>query len=273
MIERETSGQMLDRFLSVLSCFSVHAPVASAAEIRERTTLPPTTTTRLIRLLLDRGVLSQTKRGYKLSLRFVGWAEVAKAGSDLVEASTPILSELRDRSGESTGLALLDKDCRYVINNCSSKKSIVFHTEIGQTLPLYAGSGGKVLLAFSDPPPTVERLKKLASGTITSRAKLEKELELIRKRGWAYAQSEREDGLNSVGAPVLDAGGLIGSMTIGGPAFRMGEDRAEELGLMVLDAARELSLAIGYQGKYPPVREANDTNDTKKHDKHEKLRD
>lgn len=259
MAEQETSGQMLDRFVSVLSCFSVHEPVATAAEIRERTGLPPTTTNRLLRSLVDRGVLSQDLRGYKLSLRFVGWAEVAKAGSDLVEASTPILAELRDRSGESTGLALLDKDCRYVINNCSSRRSIVFHTEIGQTLPLYAGSGGKVLLAFTDQQPNLKRLTKLAGGTITSRSKLEKELSLIRERGWAYAQSEREDGLNSVAAPVLDAGGLIGSMTIGGPAFRMGEDRAEELGLMVLDAARELSLAIGYQGKYPPVRDAADT--------------
>ncbi|AFP38915.1 IclR family transcriptional regulator [Mycolicibacterium smegmatis] len=262
MADQETSGQMLDRFVSVLSCFSVHAPVATAADVRERTGLPPTTTNRLIRSLVERGILSQDPRGYKLSLRFVGWAEVAKAGSDLVEASTPILAELRDRSGESTGLALLDNDCRYVINNCSSRRSIVFHTEIGQTLPLYAGSGGKVILAFTDHLPNLRRLTKLASGTITSRAKLEKELEVIRERGWAYAQSEREDGLNSVAAPVLDASGLIGSMTIGGPAFRMGEDRAEELGLMVLDAARELSLAIGYQGKYPPVRDTGDTQNT-----------
>lgn len=261
MVEQETSGQMLDRFVSVLSCLSVDAPVATAAEIRERTGLPPTTTNRLLRSLLDRGVLTQDRRGYKLSLRFVGWAEVAKAGSDLVEASTPILTELRDRSGESTGLALLDNDCRYVINNCSSRKSIVFHTEIGQTLPLHAGSGGKVILAFNDQQVDLTRLKKLASGTITTRAKLAKELELIRKRGWAYAQSEREDGLNSVAAPVLDAGGLIGSMTIGGPSFRMGEDRAEELGAMVFAAARELSLAIGYQGSYPPARDMNNQKD------------
>jgi DNA-binding IclR family transcriptional regulator len=263
MVEPETSGQMLDRFVSVLSCFSVHAPVATAAEIRARTGLPPTTTNRLLRSLVDRGVLSQDRRGYKLSLRFVGWAEVAKAGSDLVEASTPILSALRDRSGESTGLALLDNDCRYVINNCSSRKSIVFHTEIGQTLPLHAGSGGKVILAFNNQQLDVKRLKKLASGTITSRANLAKELELIRKRGWAYAQSEREDGLNSVAAPVFDSGGLIGSMTIGGPSFRMGEVRAEELGAMVFEAARELSLAIGYQGSYPPARDTNDKNDTR----------
>lgn len=258
MVEPETSGQMLDRFVSVLSCFSADAPTATAAEIRERTGLPPTTTNRLLRSLVDRGVLSLDRRGYKLSLRFVGWAEVAKAGSGLVEASTPILAELRDRSGESTGLALLDNDCRFVINNCSSRKSIVFHNEIGQTLPLHAGSGGKVILAFQNQQLDRKRLKKLASGTITSRASLAKELELIRKRGWAYAQSEREDGLNSVAAPVLDAGGLIGSMTIGGPSYRMAEDRAEELGAMVFAAARELSLVIGYTGSYPPARDKND---------------
>ncbi|MDV3130223.1 IclR family transcriptional regulator [Mycobacterium sp. 21AC1] len=263
MVERETSGQMLDRFVSVLSCFSVDAPVATAAEIRERTGLPPTTANRLLRSLLDRGVLSQDRRGYKLSLRFVGWAEVAKAASDLVEASTPILAELRDRSGESTGLALLDNDCRYVINNCSSRKSIVFHTEIGQTLPLHAGSGGKVIVAFSNQQLLPKRLKKLASGTITTRADLVDELELIRKRGWAYAQSEREEGLNSVAAPVFDAGGLIGSMTIGGPSFRMGEARAEELGEMVFAAARELSLVIGHVGDYPSALDMNDRNDTR----------
>lgn len=254
---------MLDRFVSVLSCFSVDEPVATAAEIREGTGLPPTTTNRLLRSLVDRGVLSQDRRGYRLSLRFVGWAEVAKAASDLVEASTPILAELRDRSGESTGLALLDNDCRYVINNCSSKKSIVFHTEIGQTLPLHAGSGGKVILAFSDQRPDPKRLKKLASGTITTRAKLAEELELIRDRGWAYAQSEREEGLNSVAAPVLDAGGLIGSMTIGGPSFRMGEARAEELGAMVFEAARELSLVLGYLGSYPCALDTDDSNGTR----------
>lgn len=253
MAERDSSGQMLDRFLGVLSCFSVHEPVVTSAEIRERTGLPPTTTNRLLRLLFERGVISQDNGGYKLSLRFVGWAQVAKAGSDLVTASTPILSELRDNSGESTGLSMLDNDCRYVLNNCSSRKSIVFHSEIGQILPLHAGAGGRVILAFGDADVREQTLTKLASGTITSRTKLSNELKAIRKRGWAYAQSEREEGLNSVGAPVFDAGGLIGSMTIGGPSFRMGEERSEELGPMVLAAARELSLSIGYQGDYPPT--------------------
>ena len=70
---------------------------------------------------------------------------------------------------------------------------------VGARLPMTAGSGAKVLAAWTD-PATQRTL--LADAVYGERALLE-----VRRRGWAQSVGEREPGVASVSAPVRDTVG------------------------------------------------------------------
>jgi len=86
---------------------------------------------------------------------------------------------------------------------------------VGTRLPMTAGSGAKVLLAFSDP---ATQQAVLPSAKFTDRTLAE-----VRKRGWAQSVAEREPGVASVSAPVRDGNGaVIAAISVSGPIDRMG---------------------------------------------------
>src|SRR6185312_9245663 len=81
--------------------------------------------------------------------------------------------------------------------------------------PMTAGSGAKVLLAFSD---EATQQSVMPTAKFTERALAE-----VRRRGWAQSVAEREPGVASVSAPVRDGrGNVIAAISVSGPIDRIG---------------------------------------------------
>ena len=73
-----------------------------------------------------------------------------------------------------------------------------------------------------------------------------KELTAIRHRGWAASVAEREPGVASVSAPVLDgAGRALASVGVSGPIDRLGRDPGPRYAPSVVAAAREIERLTG----------------------------
>src|SRR6266516_4117581 len=104
--------------------------------------------------------------------------------------------------------------------------------EVGALLPLEAGSGGKVLLAWSEDS---ERFPAVPAA----------ELAIIRRRGWAASVAERESGVASVSAPVLRNRRLLGAICVSGPASRLGQAACRRLAPAVTAAAADLAAMAG----------------------------
>jgi IclR family pca regulon transcriptional regulator len=98
---------------------------------------------------------------------------------------------------------------------------------IGTRLPAFVTSMGRVLLAGL-PDDEVERmlrkagpLHKYTAKTITDPAELLREIDAVRRQGWALVDQELEMGLRSVAAPVVDCTGQpIAALNIGTHASR-----------------------------------------------------
>jgi DNA-binding IclR family transcriptional regulator len=119
---------------------------------------------------------------------------------------------------------------------------------------LHATSSGKVLLAHM---PAKERaallseagLKKVTPHTLTSKAKLEKNLAEARERGYAWTVEELELGLHAMAAPVRDRDGeVIAALSASGPSYRFTEERMHELAPVLVKGAEEISHRMGYLG-------------------------
>ena len=96
-----------------------------------------------------------------------------------------------------------------------------------------AGSGAKVLLAWSD--PRTQRLV-LSEASFSERTLVD-----VRRRGWAQSVAEREPGVASVSAPVRDAAGaVVAAVSVSGPVDRIGRRPGVRWAADLLAAAEAL---------------------------------
>src|SRR6185312_2997054 len=208
---------------------------ASLAELVDRTKLPRATAHRLaqaleIHRLLVRDAQGRWRPGPRLG-------ELANSAPDvLLTAAGPMLTALRDATGESAQLYLRRADERVCIAAAERVSGLRDTVPVGARLPMTAGSAAHALLAFAS---AEEVTPLLPSASFTARTLLD-----VRRRGWAHSVAEREPGVASLSAPVRDgAGAVLGAVSISGPVERLGRRPSSEVVGAVLDAAAAIGRA------------------------------
>jgi DNA-binding IclR family transcriptional regulator len=107
-------------------------------------------------------------------------------------------------------------------------------------------------MAFGAAQPPTGRLARLAPNTITTIGELLRELEGVRRAGFATTWEELEQGLCSVAAPVRGSRGtVIAALSVSAPTVRVDRAALDRLAQPITLAANELSAHIGFAG---PVR-------------------
>ena len=225
---------VLDKAMAVLE--AVAKEPCGLAELCTRTGLPRATAHRLavgleVHRLLRRGSDGRWRPGAAL-------AELAGGAVDpLLDAAGSVLPRLRDRTGESVQLYRRDGAHRICISTAEPPSGLRDTVPVGARLPMSAGSGAKVLAAWTD-PATQRTL--LADAVFGERALLE-----VRRRGWAQSVGEREPGVASVSAPVRDAtGAVVAAVSVSGPIDRMGRRPGARWAADLLAAADALQARL-----------------------------
>jgi DNA-binding IclR family transcriptional regulator len=230
-VGQTTSGVgVLDKAIAILEAT---VDGASLAELVDRSGLPRATAHRLAQALEVHRILVRDEAGrWRPGPRL---AEFANAAPDvLLTAAAPVLSALRDATGESTQLYLRRADERICVAAAERSSGLRDTVPVGASLPMFAGSGAQVLLAW-EPPESV--LPLLPRCRFSGRTLAE-----VRRRGWAASVAEREAGVASVSAPIRDRGGrVIAAISISGPIERLGRRPGERHAVSVVRAGQRLS--------------------------------
>ncbi len=226
---------VVDKSVAILEALAGRGP-CSLAELVETTELSRPTVHRLARALEDHGLLGRDPAGrFRLGLRLLAWGTQAAAALELVELARPVLAELRDATDESAQLYVREDDRRVCVASAERRRGLRDTVPIGAALPLTAGSGGTVLLAWAD---EAERVPGVDAARLAA----------VRARGWAASVGEREAGVASVSAPVLDAAGrLVAAGSVSGPIDRLGRRPGPRLAPAVTATARELERRAGFR--------------------------
>jgi DNA-binding IclR family transcriptional regulator len=231
-----TNVGVLDKSVTILAALAERGPL-SLAGLVEATGLSRPTAHRLAAALEAHRLVGRDGAGrYRLGLRVLAWAGAVSAEFGLAGVARPVLEALRDETGESAQLFVRDGDSRLCVAASERPSGLRDTVPVGAVLPIGRGSGGKVLLAYAT---------DVAPGADADLA----ELETIRRRGWAASVAEREEGVCSVSAPVLDSAGRIhAALGISGPINRLGRQPGRHLSAPVVAAARELERRAGLVG-------------------------
>jgi len=249
-----TKVQTLERMVTILDCFSLEEPVLGVRAVARKTGLSSSTTGRLMANMKDYGILAQEVESleYMIGARILGWAGIYSATSDLRTLTLPVMVHLQEQTRETISLYTLEGNERICIERLESPETVRIVARVGRRIPLYAGSAGKVFLAFLPASRTDEilsetELKPMTRFTITNLDELKANLKEIHQQGYAVSIGEWISEASGVAAPIFNQSGKItAALTISGPAQRFTKRKIEEIALLVKNGAVKISHELGY---------------------------
>ncbi len=205
-------SQSLERGLAILSCFTPDSPVLGIADFADALGMSRSTTHRYALTLTRLGYLEQVKgRKYRMTLLIVNLGLSAMRGTSIREHSQPLLHELRQRTGYTTSLAVIDgAEILYVDRAPSTRRGqhkVDLGLAIGSRLPIHCTAMGKLLLAYLYKEAQHDMLANLTlskhgPNTIRSKKALRAELKAICEVGLAVSDEELAPHLIAIAAPV-----------------------------------------------------------------------
>ncbi|UCE34106.1 MAG: IclR family transcriptional regulator [Deltaproteobacteria bacterium] len=169
---------------------------------------------------------------------------------NLIFCALPEMEKLRSITDETIVLVIRTGLRRMYLEELPSFQPLKYAAGKGYSPPIYAGATGKVLLAQM-PSPELLRLidtiglEKVAPNTITDRKALLKEIEDIRRKGYAVSCSELVVGAGSVAVPIKNYSQSI-AMCVLGPENRI-VNRVDEILIALRTSASAIEKALGKQ--------------------------
>jgi IclR family pca regulon transcriptional regulator len=246
----------LVRGLQLLEEFTRERGSLSLPEIAERRGLNRTTAYRFIYTLRHLGYveLEPDTRRYRLGPKVLQLGFEFLHSQPLVTIAEPLLRELRDETGESAHLGVLDGDSVVYLLRVPSEGVFSASVRVGARLPAHTTSMGRVLLAFLPPQRAQQALNTVGIAPRTSKAGQTHEalfarLEQVRQEGYIVSEQEYEIGVSSVAAPIRDATGeVVAAINASGPSARMTREVIDSRVVpAVRNTAQRLSALLGLQ--------------------------
>ena len=228
---KETSSDFvraLAKGLAVIEAFDARAPSMTLSDVAKKIGLSRGTARRLLLTLVDLGYAGFDGKRFGLQPRALNLGFAYLHSQNLWQLGQPYMVQLVERVHESCSIAVLDRtEIVYVARVPTSVRIMSINLGIGTRLPAFATSMGRVLLAAL-PAEEVEQLLTHASPlakytpkSVVDPTALLREIDVVRRQGWALVDQELEMGLRSIAVPILSAGGrAVAALNIGTHASR-----------------------------------------------------
>lgn len=249
------SVQSVERVITLLGALGQAGRPLNISQLSAAAALPRPTVHRLIQTLTAQGMTAHAEGGYVIGPRILWLAGRRLEQVELRAVGRAALVDLRDRTGETVHLAVLEQGQVVYIDKSEPSGPMRMASAIGKIMPAHCTALGKAMLAHlsaEEAARVVETwgLPARTANTITDRPSLAAELTAVRARGYAVDNVENEEGVRCVGAAVFDHRGLVaGAVSLSGPTQSVTQDRVRRvLGPEVMRAAAQISQALGWTG-------------------------
>ncbi|MBP0460731.1 IclR family transcriptional regulator [Streptomyces montanisoli] len=253
----ETAGRVID----VLLLFTDGPDELGVSAIARELGLSKAVVHRILQTLVGRGMvaLDQESRLYRLGPSAAALGARALREFDLRAVAAATLRRLQADTGETVTLSALVPGGRAYVDQIVSTHEVKMTVELGRRFPLHAGSSGKCCLAHLPEPWREEilaaSLPALTDTTPTDPGDLRAELAGIRELGYASSHGERQSDAGSVASPLFGLDGDVrGAVSVCGPRSRVTPAFIRDCAPRVVEAARDISAALGWTGESPAGR-------------------
>ncbi len=228
------------------------------SELSEELDLGKSTTYRLLQTMRIHGLIDQASSGkYRLGVRLSIFGDTAISRLDLRKEAAPFLNTLAKLSGENVSLAIIDEFNILYIDRIDSNEPLRMGVRIGERLPAFCTSMGKVILAelpkdeldtLFENPKFLKTLVRYTETTVTEIGALRIQLQTVKEQGFAIDEEEYNRGVRCIGAPIFNhLGKVVAAVSATGPSIRMTYNKIHELIPHVKETALNISQQLGYR--------------------------
>ena len=253
--ERGESGgsRSVRRALGIFELMMARAKPVAMSEIIEALAIPKSTAYELVHTLSRAGYVTAAGRnsGLFLGHKLFALGMAYRSQVDLLKDGGRIVEELRDSTGETVQLSILDNQLMLVLLKEEGIKPLRIISQVGSRVPVNWAASGRLLVSDLDD----KQLRKLLTQTVcqspsgranTDVDSLMGEIRRFRKRGYGIEVNEANEHAGCVAAPVIDnSGRCIAAISIVVPEQRLAKGNREQLIAAVRQAAEKLTQRMG----------------------------
>lgn len=235
----------LARGLEVICAFTRDKPTMTLSEVAKATGMSRATTRRLLLTLVREGYAEKRDRDFSLRAKVLQLGYSALSSVGILDIVQPVMNALSQQTQESIYTAVLTGDDVTYLARSTPDRVISVSINIGNRLPAYAVSTGRVLLA-GESDEALERyfdrvaLESHTTNTVSTVGQLRAAIAETRRLGYSLVDEELEVGVRSLSVPIYDAGGhVIAALNACCPSMRFPIDEMREKLVPELRAAAE----------------------------------
>ncbi|MEI6712387.1 MAG: IclR family transcriptional regulator [Verrucomicrobiota bacterium] len=244
---------ILDRTLDLLELLTKHPEGMTLTAMTESLKMPKNSVFRIATTLSLRGYTERDEdtKTYRASRKLLSLGYAAVGGERLVQAAAPLLTALRDATGETALLGTLAGNHGVVLDQVASSHPVKVVVEVGHAFTLHTAAPAKAMLAYWNTDAQrsfVEQIQftRYTRHTITSAAAYLEELQTVAAQGYALDRGEESETFACAAAPVFnDRGHPVAALWISGPSDRVTPRNIEGLATSVKRHADLLSQKLG----------------------------
>ncbi|NMU93657.1 IclR family transcriptional regulator, partial [Achromobacter ruhlandii] len=258
-LDAETDGasahpiaiQVIERAMRLLDALAAQPDPVTLKELSATTGLHASTAHRILNDLVVGRYVERVDNGlYQLGMRLLELGSLVKGRLNVREAAIAAMRSLHKLTGQTINLSVQQGDeIVYIDRAWSERSGMQVVRAIGGRAPLHLTSTGKLFLSTGDARQV--RAYALRTGlaghtrnSLTDLDRLERELALVRRHGYARDNEELELGVRCIAAGIFDdTGKLVAGLSISAPAERLQDGWIKAL----VDTAASISEALGYE--------------------------
>ncbi len=252
-----SSNQSAEKVFTIVEALADSSAPMRLTDIASTVGYNQSTVLRFLSSLIKSGYVAQEPdtQKYYLTYKISRIANKVNAQQNLTRVTHPLLVELSELVGESTCISIEQQMQMVYVDVATGQNQLLLSVQrIGNTCPMHCSGNGKLLLtAYSEQQleelVAKRGLTRFTENTITDMPSLERELERIRKNGYAIDNEENEPGVRCIAYPIRDyTGRIIAGISVTGPVSRITDAFMAKHMPTIGAFAEAISKHLGYEG-------------------------
>ena len=251
--DENTGSRSVRRALDIFELMLRRGEPLTVAQIITELSIPKSTAYELVRTLSEGDYLSPSGRGSGLFLgrRLFELGMAYRSHVDLLKDGSQIAEELRNETGETVQLSVLENDLMMVLLKEEGIRPVRIISNVGSRVPVNWAAAGRLLVSDMDDKELTRLLTATIRQSPTGRAitdveKLIAQIRKFRRQGYATEINETNEHAGCVAAPVIDASGrCVAALSVVAPEQRLAKANRDTLIASVTRAAERLSKRLG----------------------------
>lgn len=252
--DENTGSRSVRRALDIFELMLRKGEPLTVAQIITELSIPKSTAYELVRTLSEGDYLSPSGKGSGLFLgrRLFEFGMAYRSHVDLLKDGSRIAEELRNETGETVQLSVLEDDLMMVLLKEEGIRPVRIISNVGSRVPVNWAAAGRLLVSDMDDKELTRLLTATIRQSPTGRAitdvdKLIAQIRKFRRQGYATELNETNEHAGCVAAPsLIDASGrCVAALSVVAPEQRLAKANRDTLIVSVTRAAEKLSKRLG----------------------------